>query len=103
MNTKSNTRTKKSSQQTIQATMADGIFSYSVHFQSEPEGGYTVIVPTLPGCVTYGRTMKEAQAFALEAMSGYVESLRAHNEPIPVETSVAPKSMIMKVDARQYA
>lgn len=29
---------------------------YNVIFRSEPEGGYTVLVPSLPGCITYGKT-----------------------------------------------
>jgi predicted RNase H-like HicB family nuclease len=31
------------------------IFRYNVIFRPEPEGGFTVIVPSLFGCVTYGR------------------------------------------------
>lgn len=49
----------------------------------QPEGGYMAIIPTLPGCVTYGRTLKEARAMARDAAVGYVASLRKHNEPIP--------------------
>ena len=48
----------------------------------EPEGGYTVIVPTLPGCVTYGRTVDEAIAMGKEAIELYVESLQAHGEDV---------------------
>ena len=31
--------------------------SYRVLLREEPEGGYTVTVPTLPGCITYGETI----------------------------------------------
>lgn len=45
----------------------------------EPEGGYTVIVPALPGCITYGETKDEAWAMAAEAIELYVEELSAEN------------------------
>jgi len=28
--------------------------NYRILLRREPEGGYTVTVPTLPGCVTFG-------------------------------------------------
>jgi predicted RNase H-like HicB family nuclease len=57
--------------------------TYMVLLNSEPEGGYTVTVPTLPGCVTYGETIDEAISMAKEAIELYIESLVAHNEPVP--------------------
>jgi len=64
--------------------MSTGL-SYHVLFRSEPEGGFTAIVPSLPGCVTYGRTLGEAERMAEDAISGYLESLRKHGEPIPTD------------------
>jgi len=58
--------------------------TYKILFNKEPEGGYTVIVPTLPGCITYGETIDDAIVMAKEAIALYVESLVAHNEPIPL-------------------
>ena len=58
-------------------------FHYNLIFRPEPEGGFTVLVPSLPGCITYGRTLKKAQAMAQDAIEGYIESLRKHGEPIP--------------------
>ena len=49
--------------------------SYRVLLREEPEGGYTVTVPTLPGCITYDETIPEAVAMAKEAIELYVESL----------------------------
>jgi antitoxin HicB len=48
-------------------------------------------VPALSGCVTYGHTLAEAKKMAKDAITGYVESLRKHGEPIPSddETLVA--------------
>jgi predicted RNase H-like HicB family nuclease len=42
--------------------------NYRILLRKEPEGGYTVIVPTLPGCVTFGETVDEAIAMAREAV-----------------------------------
>jgi predicted RNase H-like HicB family nuclease len=54
-----------------------------VLLNKEPEGGFTVTVPTLPGCITFGATMEEATANAQEAVELYLESLTAHGEPVP--------------------
>jgi len=64
---------------------------FNIIFRPEPEGGFTALVPALPGCVTYGRTLVEARKMVKDAISGYVESLRKHKEPIPTdeETLVA--------------
>ncbi len=59
--------------------------SYRILLRKEPEGGYTVIVPSLPGCVTYGDTIEEAIEMAKEAIELYIESLKEHGEEIPTE------------------
>ena len=51
----------------------------------EPEGGFTVVVSKLPGCITYGENMDEALAMAKDAVELYLESLIAHGESIPTE------------------
>ena len=59
--------------------------SYRVLLRKEPEGGYTAIVPILPGCVTYGDTIEETIDMAREAIDGFLDSLRVHGEDIPTE------------------
>lgn len=49
------------------------------------EGGYTVIVPALPGCITQGETIQECIERAQEAIAGYIESLVMSGEPVPEE------------------
>lgn len=49
------------------------------------EGGWSVSVPSLPGCVTQGETKEEALANAREAIAGYLEELAMHGEDLPVE------------------
>jgi len=58
---------------------------YQIVLRPEPEGGYTVFVPTLPGCITWGRTLHQARKMAADAIGGYIESLVKHGEPIPVD------------------
>lgn len=61
--------------------------TYNVIFKPEPEGGFTAIVPSLPGCVTYGNTLPEAKAMITDAIGGYIASLTKHNEPVPSDES----------------
>ena len=56
--------------------------SYRILLREEPEGGYTVTVPTLPGCITFGDTVQDAIEMAREAIELYLESLVAHGEVI---------------------
>ena len=59
--------------------------NYRILLTKEPEGGFTVNVPALPGCITYGENMEEAVAMAKDAIGLYLESLIAHGEQIPTE------------------
>jgi predicted RNA binding protein YcfA (HicA-like mRNA interferase family)/predicted RNase H-like HicB family nuclease len=52
-------------------------FHFNIFLRPEPEGGFTAIVPALPGCVTYGRTLGEAKKMAKDAIRGYIESLKS--------------------------
>jgi predicted RNase H-like HicB family nuclease len=56
--------------------------------EQNEDGGYTVTVPSLPGCISEGSTREEALAEIEEAISGYVEVARKLGKPIPVEISV---------------
>ena len=51
----------------------------------EEDGGYTVTVPALPGCVTQGDTLEEAIAMANDAIRGFLEALAKDGQPIPEE------------------
>lgn len=59
--------------------------NYRILLRKEPEGGYTVIVPSLPGCITFGDTIEESINNAKEAIELYIESLNQHGEEIPTE------------------
>jgi antitoxin HicB len=68
-------------------------YTYTVLLQPEPEGGFTVTCPSLPGLVTYGETLAEARAMAAEAIGCYLESLRKDGLPLPEsDTPAAPRA-----------
>lgn len=73
--------------------------TYRLLLKKEPEGGYTVNVPTLPGCITYGETIDEAISMAKEAIELYIESLVAHGEPVPDETDTLEYSLTLMASA----
>jgi predicted RNase H-like HicB family nuclease len=56
---------------------------YRVLIEQDEDGIYVAEVPSLPGCISQGQTRAEALDNIKEAMAAYIESLEAHNEPIP--------------------
>src|SRR5947208_11362165 len=66
--------------------------TYAFVFGPEPEGGYTVTCPTLPGLVTYGETLSEAEAMARDVMEGLIEIMIEQGEEIPDSDSPAATS-----------
>lgn len=73
-------------------SVSAGACTYTVFLQPEPEGGYTVTCPALPGLVSYGQSLEEARAMAADAIRGYIECLREDCEPIPESDPAAPRS-----------
>jgi antitoxin HicB len=62
--------------------------NYRIRLEKEEEGGYTVIVPALGGCVTFGETVEEAIEMAKEAIEGYIETLMALGKEVPTDNDV---------------
>lgn len=62
--------------------MSQRKFKIVLLWDSEEEV-FTVTVPALSGCVTYGKTREEAIERAQEAISGFIEALEISNIPIP--------------------
>jgi len=50
---------------------------------------YSAYVPDLPGCVSTGRTLDDAERNITEAITLYIETLRADGRPIPDPTTKA--------------
>ena len=67
--------------------------TYRINLRKEEEGGYTVLVPALPGCITYGETVEEAIEMAKEAIELYVEELRDHGEIVPDDSNLLEYSL----------
>jgi len=57
--------------------------TYTFVFHREPEGGYTVTCPSLPGLVTYGETREQARRMARDARDGLIEVMLENGEAIP--------------------
>ena len=51
------------------------IYSYSVFYEADSEGGYSAFVPALPGCHTQGETVEETEKNVKEAIEAYLESI----------------------------
>ena len=49
----------------------------------DEDGVYVATCPSLPGCISQGKTRKEAIANIKDAIDGYIASLKKHKEPIP--------------------
>ncbi len=75
------------------------LLNYRTLLRKEPEGGYTVIVPSLPGCITYGDTIDQAIEMAKEAINLYIESLIEHGEDIPTENGTFEYFIEVATDA----
>jgi antitoxin HicB len=75
------------------------ILNYRILLRREPEGGFTVTAPTLPGCVTYGDTLDDAIMMAKEAIELYIESLQAHGEEIPTEENLLEYTLAIDTHA----
>ena len=63
--------------------MKQTILKYDVVFEEQPDGGYTTIVLSLPGCVSEGDTFEEAKVNIVEAITAYLGSLAKDKEEIP--------------------
>jgi antitoxin HicB len=69
---------------------------YTVILSPEPEGGFTVTVPALPGCVTHGDDLVSARRNAREAIECHLGSLLKHGERIPVDETISTSVLVGK-------
>ncbi len=56
---------------------------YRILIERDEDGAFIAECPSLPGCISQGKSRKEALENIRDAIKGYLESLRKHNEPIP--------------------
>jgi predicted RNase H-like HicB family nuclease len=60
---------------------------FRVLIEPDEDGVFVAECPTLPGCISQGRTRDEAIANIRDAIGGYLKSLEKHGEPIPLPIS----------------
>ena len=60
--------------------------------EKNEEGGYTVTVPSLPGCISEGSDWNDALENIEEAIAGYVEIAKKLGKPVPVEVTIPMNS-----------
>ena len=56
---------------------------YRILIEQDEDGVFVAECPALPGCISEGKTRKQALENIQDAIRGYLESLKRHNEPIP--------------------
>lgn len=56
---------------------------YRILIEQDEDVIFIAECPSLPGCISQGKTRKEALDNIQDAIKGYLESLEKHNEPIP--------------------
>ena len=62
---------------------------YRVVIEQDEDGIFVVECPSLPGCVSQGKTRAEALTNIKDAMAGYLASLKKHGEPVPLPNRTA--------------
>ena len=60
-----------------------GQYQFEVIFTPQEEGGFTAEVPDLPGCISEGDTLDEAEKNIREAIELYLETLEERGIPLP--------------------
>lgn len=56
---------------------------YRIIIEQDEDGMFVAECSALPGCFSQGKTREEALKNIKDAIEGYLESLKKHNEPIP--------------------
>ena len=59
---------------------------FTVILSPEAEGGYSVVCPAVPGCVSQGDSLEDALANIREAILGCLEVRKEDGQPLPAET-----------------
>ena len=73
------------------------MYTYKIHLHKESEGGFSVSVPALPGCITFGENLDEAIVMAKEAIELYIEELKERGESIPDDSNTLEYSLSLEI------
>ena len=66
---------------------------YAVVFE-QGESNLGAWVPDIPGCVAVGDTIEEVEREIRGAIEFHIESLRMHNEPVPLPSARAAMILV---------
>ena len=61
-----------------------------VILEPSDEGGYTAVVPALPGCISEGNTREEA-------LKNVEEAIRLYLEPVDDDVDFAPNAEVIEI------
>ena len=67
------------------------MLTYRVIIEKDEDGVLIAKVPDLPGCATEGKTREELMKNVKEAIQAYLEGLKEHGDPVPIETVLQEK------------
>jgi len=62
--------------------------NYPIAIHKEPDSGYGVSVPDLPGCITVGSTIDEAMLMAREAIELHLEGMIEDGVDLPTPSPI---------------
>lgn len=82
----------------------DTQYTFEAIFTPQDEGGFTVEIPDLPGCISEGDTLEEAEKNIQEAIGLYLETLEERGIPLPQHESRKKLKMditIMRLDQKR--
>ena len=63
-------------------------YIYPAIFSQNNDGSYTVTYPDLPGCITEGKSLKDALSMSQKALTQWLEYLQDKKSEIPQASSV---------------
>jgi len=61
----------------------DNIYKLPLVFDPQPEGGWTITCPILPGLITEADTLDEVSANVTDAVEALIEGYEELNQPLP--------------------
>jgi len=76
--------------------------TYTVVVLKEKDGRYSVIVPSLSGCATWGETLPEALRMAEEAILAHIDGLKELEKPVPPDAEIVTFELGEATEAAVY-
>jgi predicted RNase H-like HicB family nuclease len=72
------------------------VMRFKVVLEPSEEGGYTVYVPSLPGCISEGETVEEA-------LSNIEEAIKLYLEPVDDDLVISERGVVREIEIEQSA